>query len=561
MRGVALERIAGSLVLVQVACADPAPPDPDDTALPTDTDADTDTSNDTDTAPAADVLRFTEIGQQAGLNHQNRPGWQEGDPWACGEADVTVAGVAVGDWDGDGLDDLFFPVYQGPDRLYRNRGDGTFVDVTADSGLPEGPASSSAVFTDLDGDGRLDLVVGRLLGEPLRAYVQASDGTFTDQTAALGLRYPYPADACSVVWSLSLGDADNDGDIDLLMGAWRDKLHDGQGFGTLLWRRGRDGTFAAQELPLPRQHYGFTPAVADLDQDGLADLPIASDFETNLLLWGQPDGSFVDGTRDAGVHTVEAGMGSALLDLDADGDLDWLVTSVHDARDDLDPGQPHLGNMAYLNQGDRTFVDGARDLGLDRTGWAWGVAVADLDLDGLVELVITNGYDPHPGAAHLFRPFHDDPTALLHRDRAAGPFVDIASGTGLEHTGQGRAIVPLDLVNDGDEDLLIVNQVGRPSLFRNDLRTERRRLSVRLRQDGPNPHALGSQVWIQRTPDSPSLRYDVHGNATFLSQVPPRVRVGLGPGRTHAHRVRVVWPDGQELVLQDVEAGERVVTP
>ena len=108
--------------------------------------------------------------------------------------------------------------------------------------------------------------------------------------------------------------------------------------------------------------------------------------------------------------------------------------------------------------------------------------------------------------------------------------------------------------------MLVVNNVGPPTLLRNDLPAGRGRVTIRLSQGGPNPEALGAQVWIQADPDGPSVRHDIHRNMAFLSQVPPRVRIGLGDDRDALHEVRVVWPDGSEQVLADVGPGAHVVT-
>jgi enediyne biosynthesis protein E4 len=521
----------------------------------TDTDSDTDPAADTD-LPAEAPLAFVEVGVEAGLVHEHRPGLGLQD-LPCGIADLTTGGVAADDVDDDGFTDLFFPVHGGPDRLYRNRGDGSFEDVTGAVGLGDPGPSTSGVFLDLDEDGRLDLVVGRLQGRPLLVYRQQPDGTFVEEAEAWGLTQRNREDGCGIVWGVSPGDVDVDGDLDLVMAAWNDKTGPGPRWGTVVWMREGD-RFVPDFIDFPGPTWGFSGSVVDLDGDGQPEIPLTSDFGTNRLLrW---DGArWVDVSGSARVSDVEAAMGSAILDLDGDLDWDWFITSVWDPRGPIDPFAPHTGNRAYLNAGDGTFTDGTADLGLLDTGWGWGIAELDAELDGDLDLVVANGWTRGEAASFLFEPFMADPTAVLLRDEAAAPpFQHAAESVGLLEDGQSRAIIAFDVENDGDLDVLSVEQMGRPRLWRNQIRTDR--AWARLALSGPpgNPRGIGAELRVQVVPAGPVTLHRIHQDSSFLSQVPPAVHLGLGPHPGPIHRVEVHWPDGAVTTHEGVPVGRTV---
>lgn len=544
----------------------------DDTDSDTDTDGDTDTDDsdtddtDTDTDDTDPPLptELVEVGLDAGLTHVQ---WVLGDKYRppCRGPETHTGAVAVGDYDDDGFDDLFFTVLEEPSVLYHNEGDGTFKAVSADSGVDVQGWASAASWGDVNGDGRLDLVVSYINKDWLDLFINEGDGRFERQTTTWGLTAPEPGYIeCPANWGMSFVDHDLDGDLDLFLASWGAPFandfpvthktffeNDGGRFWDITTRSGLD---------VGERIWAFTPSWGDLNGDGLIDLAMTSDFLTNQLYLNQGDGTWAEVGEASKVTDVENGMGSVLIDFDEDGDLDWLITSIFEPRPE--PEHRELwgvsGNRIYLNDGNAVFTDVSEELGLRDGRWAWGIAAFDVENDGDLDVGWTNGHYMGEAGDYLIVPYLDDPTTLFVRGDD-GSFVDQAYDWGLRHTGQGRGYVPFDYDNDGDLDILIVGWGERPLLYRNDLPDTGHWLRVKARRSAGNRFGVGATVWVKRTPEDSPRRREIHANPTYLSQGPIEAHIGLGAHDGPIHEVRIVWPEGSETVLNDV-APDQVLT-
>jgi hypothetical protein len=471
-------------------------------------------------------------------------------------------GAAVGDFDGDGHDDLFLAVYEAASRLYRGRGDGTFDDVTEASGIDlRGGEPTGGAWLDIEGDGDLDLVVGFVDHGWLSLWVNRGDGAFVDETAARGLAPPSPAHtACPFIWSLAPGDPDLDGDLDLYMASWPRQIGEGPPTTSAFFENDGSGHFAdraaATGLALDDVMV-FTPLWGDVTGDGWPDLAAVSDFGTSELLVNDGAGGFVRSTT-AGIDGLDNGMGGTLVDLDEDGDLDWLATAIFDPRGPELELWGHTGNRAFVNQGDGRFGDATDELGVRDGGWGWGIAAFDPDNDGDLDVGMTNGHSLRGAGGDILAPFLEDPTRLWMREGAL-PLADRAVALNLDHTGQGRGFVPVDFDEDGDQDVLLVQFGGRPLLFRNDLDTGHHWLRVQVRSDGPNTHGIGARVELRRTEDGPVQHREISASPTYLSQAPAVAHFGLGEHLGPVHELVVRWPTGEDVVLRDVPTDRVVV--
>jgi hypothetical protein len=490
------------------------------------------------------LVRFVDVAAEAGLGGVLAGG---GPPGEC--FDDLIAGAAtVADFDRDGDHDLFFPLPRGPDRLYRNEGNGTFVDVAEALGVAyEGP-SAAAVFLDIDGDGDLDLFVSSGARETNRLYVHGPDG-FTEEAVARGASVPLSSPfLCSYQVGVAAGDADGDGDLDLLLASWEDESGPASDRTRLLINEGgtfTDGTeatgiaFAGQAA--------HTPAFGDVDGDGVMDIAIASDWRRSRLYRGNGDGTFADVTEAAGVGTDENGMGSVLADLDQDGDLDWFVTSIYESRrgicdelwGDCD------GNRLFLGNGDGAFVDATDAAGVRDGAWGWGAVAIDFDHDGDLDLLQENG-------SGLIGSFWDDAMRLF-RNEGSMRFSERGCEHGLAIPGVGKSILPIDYDDDGDLDLFVARTFGEPLLLRNDGAHGRAWLRVRLDQPGPNPDGVGATVVVEG--GERALRRGIHLNPGFGGPAAPEAHFGLGD---HEGTVSVVvrWPDGATQRVEDVSVGQ-----
>jgi len=487
------------------------------------------------------AVTFVEVAVAAGIDHVHAD-----VAGVNSEALVIAGGVAAGDYDGDGDVDLYvIGGSAGTNRLYRNRGDGTFEEVGAQAGVAiTGVYGSGPSFCDFDGDGDLDLFVGAVNRDAPVLFRNEGDGTFTDVTADAGLLITRD-NTFSSAW----GDYDGDGDLDLFLSHWREFFpgRELEGAMEYLWRNNGDGTFTdvSQEAGLTAIYAGmedftFTPNFADYDNDGDLDVLMAGDFNTSRVLRNNGDGTFEDATT--GVFTDENGMGAAVADYDQDGDLDWFVTSIHEP----DPSRPtawgQTGNRMYRNRGDGTFEDATDEAGVRLGFWGWGASFADLDNDGDLDLVHANGW-PSFGIDHAF---HDDPARVFLND-GSGRFTEVAADAGVVDRQQGRGLVCFDADGDGDLDLFLANNRGRAKLFRND-GPAGHWLRVVLQGRAPNTRGIGARVFL--TAGGATRFREIRAGSNFVSNDPARAHFGLG-GRTTVDRVRVAWPSGAETVIDD----------
>jgi len=338
-------------------------------------------------APQQQEWRFVDVSQQAGVALEHKYSGER-DP------EFIAAGAAAGDYDNDGWVDLYVLAGEtGANALYRNRGDGTFENVAAQAGVAmSGRFDAGPAFADVDGDGWLDLFVGGVEGAKPKLFRNRGDGAFEDITARSGLT----TDLNTL--GAAFADIDKDGDLDLFMTHWRFTEQD------WLWLNQGDGTFvnADERIDDPGPlKYSFTPNFADIDNDGWLDLLVASDLGNSQYYLNDGTGRFKHATTE--VITDDNGMGAAVGDYDNDGDLDWFVTSVGDPRGTTKPTSP-TGNRLYRNEGGGVFVDATDAAGVREGYWGWGASFADFNNDGHLDIFHVNGFLGAFGASYLDDP-------------------------------------------------------------------------------------------------------------------------------------------------------------
>ena len=415
-------------------------------------------------------------------------------------------GLAIGDIDNDGDEDLFVTNY-GPDRLYRNRGDGTFEEIAEESGAAVDGWSVSASFLDYDRDGFLDLYVTR--------YVEYDPTIDCFDTA--GRR-----DYCGPTVFKPATD--------------------------VLLRNNGDGTFTdTSEISgiASVSAAGLGLICEDLNEDGWVDVYTANDAYANQLWLNQRDGTFRDEGLVMGVAYnmhghAEAGMGVLAADFDNDAFSDLFVTHLRKET-----------NTIYRNNGDGTgFSDISAMSGLGKSSMPYtgfGTIAVDVELDGDLDILVANGRvqrgDPLPGAGvpppwDLF----SEPNLFYLNDGSArfslacdllAPFCEPIEIT--------RALATGDIDDDGDLDVLVSNIQGRARLYRNDAPRAGHWLSVRAFDPRLNRDALGARVVLVFS-GSRQLR-TISSGYSYLSSSPPRAHFGLGDASS-ADRIEVTWPDG-----------------
>jgi hypothetical protein len=523
-------------------------------------------------APRPPTQRFVEVTAEAGL-------WLDhGSPMAppfCLLPTVNDApgqhsyclperflgAAAVGDFDGDGWPDVFLSRLDGPARLMRNRGDGTFEDVAASTGLWHHEPVGAAAWLDVEGDGDLDLLLTSVGGLRHHLYVNDGAGGFFEDARERGLAVQ--TSSVHVGMGIGVGDYDLDGHVDVFVADWRNAivLGPGEHHNRLLHNRGAaapghfEDVTAAMGIDLEAVTlavlgtpgaYGFAPAFVDLDGDDWPELALVSDFGTSRLYANAGGSGFFDVTPFAAVGTETNGMGSTFGDLDGDGDLDWFVSSI------WNPGTVDDGNRLYRNDGNLQFTDVTDAYGVREGGWGWDAVAFDVDLDGDLDLALAAGWPAMP--------FADDPVRLWVNPGPGvpGPWPEVARARGLDFTRGGRALVPFDYDRDGDLDVLVMANTEPPGLFRNDV-DGGSWLEVVAVGAGANTQSLGARVRVQAEPGGAWQVRTIGVGGHLLGQAPAVAHFGLPQGDAPVHRVEVTWPaSGRAESFVDVDRDQRL---
>jgi hypothetical protein len=516
-------------------------------------------------------ISLQDIAVEAGLTFKHESGDPVNKKFLL---ESTGSGVAIFDYDGDGLEDIFLvnsTRWAGPataakptSRLYKNLGNLRFEDVTERAGLTHTGWGQGACVGDYDNDGHEDLLVTYYGRNVL--YHNDANGHFTDVTARVGL----PTHGTRWGTGCSFFDYDRDGKLDIAIANYVNfdpktsplpgsnlicqfkglpvicgprGLAGGE---NILYRNMGDGTFKdvskASHFDQPSGHYSFSLITSDFDGDGWPDVFIACDSTPNILLHNNRDGTFTDvaipsGTAFSDEGEEQSNMGADAGDYDHSGRLD-IVTTTFD--DDV----PAL----FLNEGGMEFSDISLKAGLAfRTHQvSWGVAFLDLDNKGWLDIFIANGHI-YPNVDNLRRESHYREEKNLYYNLRDGTFADITdqSGPGTKQRSLARGVAYGDLVNNGSLEIVINNLDSTPTLLVNRGK-KGNWLTIRLVGTTSNRDAIGAKVQV--TAGSLVQMTEVRSGCCYLSQSDMRLHFGLGQAQK-VNRVDVSWPSGRREVF------------
>jgi hypothetical protein len=458
------------------------------------------------------------------LYHNNRDGTFSDVTGQAGLLDADWAvGVCVGDYNNDGFEDLYV-TYFGHDRLYRNNGNGTFTDVTAQAGLRNTATrfGSGCTFVDYNRDGWLDLFVSNYADVDLATLptpsLQRPNCNFEGVPVNCGPSgLPLPTHA--------------------------------------LYRNNGDGTFTdvskESGVAAMRGSYGLTACAFDADEDGWPDIFVACDTTPSLLLMNNHDGTFREEALLRGLALSDngqemAGMGVGIGDYDCDGRLDIVRT--------------HYMNQAtglYHNRGKGEFEDVTARAGLmhERRFVSWGAGIFDLDNDGNPDILVVTG-QVYPELEPVLPKYPRRGPRIVFRNQGNGTFTEIDNSTepalASRHVSRGCAFGDFD--NDGDLDIVIMNQNEPPSLLRNDAPPGNHWIKIRLHGTKSNRSALGARVVVRD--GARTQVQEVMSQSSYVSSNDPRLHFGLGSTATVDIEVR--WPLGLTAVHRNVAADQLI---
>jgi len=531
--------------------------------------------------PASAPIRFQDIAQAAGVRFvtENCPTPEKHQP------ETMPAGVALFDYDGDGLLDIYVVngaempslVKTGPkyyNRLFHNNGDGTFTDVTERAGVAGSGYGMAVAVGDYDNDGWPDLFLANVNGNQL--FHNNGDGTFTDVTAKAGLAGALHNGR--KMWSISAGwfDYNNDGLLDLFVSnycEW-DPRHEpacmglnGRGYchpnayaplPNTLYRNNGDGTFtdvSEQTGIAAVQGKGMGVAFADYDGDGFMDIFVANDNSPNLLFHNLGGKRFEEVAFQAGVAWNEdgnaiAGMGADFRDLNNDGLPDIWHTAI---ENETFPLFLNLGGGQFRN-----VSQSSRIANMTRAMSGWSNGAVDLDNDGWKDLVVARG-NVMDNIEQISRHFRYAEPNSVFRNLGDGQFEDVSETAGADfiHPAPYRGLAYGDLDNDGRMDLVVTALGGPLRVFHNV--TDNHNHSILLKLVGTKSNRMGIGAQIRITTDNGRKQYNEATTSTgYAASSDPRVHFGLGTSRV-IREIEIRWPSGIRQLLRDV-AADRVIT-
>lgn len=523
-------------------------------------------------------------------------------------------GVALGDVNNDGLLDVYFTANLGPNKLYLNKGDFKFEDVTELSGTAGTRAWSTGVaMADVNGDGLLDIYVcnsGDIAGDNKQneLFINQGDGTFTEQAEAYGL-----ADKGFSTHAVFF-DYDKDGDLDtyLLNNSYQaigsfNKMQnerpkrDSVGGDKLF--RNDDGKFidVSEEAGIYGSIIGFGLGITigDINQDSWPDIFISNDFfEKDYLYINNQDGTFTESLEKSMRSISAASMGADIADINGDGFLDIFVTDMlpepqerlkqvttFENWDKFKFNKTHgyhyqfSRNMLHINNGDGTFSEMGRMANVEATDWSWGALIFDMDNDGKRDLFVANGIYQDVTDLDYLNFIDDEETkrkiisqegvdykALIDpipinpipnyafRNLGELEFENVSEAWGLGEAIHSNGAAYGDLNNDGTLDLIVSNVNKPASVFKNvgrELYPEYHSLQINLIGKDKNTQAIGAQVKV--LVGDQTFYIEEMPNRGFESSVDPKLTIGLGEIKT-VDQIKVLWPDGSFTQMENIQS-------
>ncbi len=538
---------------------------------------------------------------------------------ACGIDIYGNNGVAAGDFDNDGFDDFYVSQPAGlPNRLYRNRGDGTFEDVTERAGVGVLDNTACALFADFENKGLQDLLV--VCGSGPLLFVNQGNGTFSLKRDA----FKFASPPQGTFTHAAIADYDSDGRLDIYFCTYMyylglDQYHypvpyfDARnGPPNCLLHNEGNGTFVektdAAGLNKDNDRYSFACAWGDSNSNGLPDLCIANDFGSSQLYRNNGDGTFTVASSDSHIEDVGAGMSACWSDFDNDGHQDIYITSMWEAAGQRVSEQARFhattpqnirglyqrharGNALYRNQGDGKFKNIAEQSRVAMGRWSWSADFWDFDHDGYSDLYVTNGYISAPDRNDLASFFWrqvvakspDDATPsqayehgwnainelirsdsswnsyernVMFANNRDGTFSEVSGVSGLDFLEDSRSFALADIDHDGRLEVVLKSRdAPQLRILHNVMKDLGDSISFRLRGHKSNRDAIGAAITVE-TGTLRQTKY-LQAGSGFLAQHSKELFFGIGRPEGII-RATVRWPSGLSQQFENLPTNHRI---
>lgn len=525
-------------------------------------------------------------------------------------------GVCIGDINADGLQDIYFTGNISPNKLYLNKGNLKFEDITDKAGITKLPGewTMSATMVDIDGDGDLDIYqcLGRV-DDPEkrrnRLFINNGNTTFTDKSKESGI----DDDTYSVM--ANFFDYDNDGDLDMYLATHPtdfadkfktkalQKVEQHKNNSNHFYINNGNGSFTESHLKvgIDNHAYSLSGTVGDLNDDGYLDLYVANDFAMNDFVYmNDGKGKFIDASLKAISKTGINAMGSDIADINNDGLPDIFVTDMDMEQNysyqtfqlsnqievmrvlyNAGYGYQNRSNSLQLNNGDGTFSEISRSAGISSTDWSWSTFLADMDNDGYKDVFVANGFvqdfhvDEMESYNKLRRAVRINDTTLynqllkelnkytlnhpnfIFRNNGDLTFTDTRDDWGIYHHSISYAALYSDLDNDGDLDIVCNNANEEAFVYRNNadkMADKNNWLQFTFKGYAKNSAGLGTKVTVYY--DSSKMQTAQHSNVRgYISTTENDVHFGMGKSK-QADKVEIEWLDGYKQVLRNVACNQ-----
>ncbi len=528
--------------------------------------------------------------------------------------------VGVADFNRDGLQDLYFVATQGSNRLYLNKGNFQFEEVTAAAGVAAAVGLKTGVsIVDINQDGWPDIYQCRTGKSPSDRsnllFINNKNMTFTESSAAYGLNSNCASNHANFF------DYDCDGDLDMYLLNHPDdfstatKLRleqigseykhdpkvDNEYVSDRLYQNNGNGTFTnvSKQAGIQKQAFGLSATIVDINRDGYPDIYVGNDYvEPDNFYINNRNGTFTDRIQEYTRHTCHFSMGADVADMNNDGLQDIMVLDMspegnarqkllatvmvsdrYNTMVDYDHGHQFMRNTLQLNNGNGTFSEIGCLAGIPNTDWSWSPLAVDFDNDGFRDLYISNGHRREEtnldfvnftldsvkksgkGVGDVVEYLNKIPTTEIHnymyRNRGDLTFEDVSTTWGFSEKSLSNAAVYVDLDNDGDLDI-VVNNATKPSfVYKNKTRESNEGNYLQIALEGSDQNKTGVGALVILTANGQKQMADANPIRGFLSSAESNLHFGVGKA-TVVDKLQIQWPDGKVQSLDNLPANQRI---